>query len=112
ADAPIQRSPLLPMPRLLPPNRPRRKRNQPHRNNVLEEENFLFGWKSQSESHCLAQWLSPFVGLCPVPYSARMDLTDAECIAAVLKGDPASFEPLVKKYSPRVFATARRYARR
>jgi RNA polymerase sigma-70 factor (ECF subfamily) len=41
-----------------------------------------------------------------------MDLTDAECIAAVLKGDPASFEPLVKKYSPRVFATARRYARR
>ena len=35
-----------------------------------------------------------------------MDLTDAECIAAVLKGDPASFEPLVKKYSPRVFATA------
>src|SRR5437762_8908154 len=41
-----------------------------------------------------------------------MDLTDAECIAAVLKGDPASFEPLVKKYSPRLFATARRYARR
>ena len=41
-----------------------------------------------------------------------MELTDAECIAAVLKGDSASFEPLVKKYSPRVFATARRYARR
>ncbi len=33
-------------------------------------------------------------------------------IAAVLKGDAASFEPLVAKYSPRVFATARRYARR
>ena len=33
-------------------------------------------------------------------------------IAAVLKGDAASFEPLVQKYSPRVFATARRYARR
>jgi RNA polymerase sigma-70 factor, ECF subfamily len=30
----------------------------------------------------------------------------------VLKGDSASFEPLVEKYSPRVFATARRYARR
>jgi len=30
----------------------------------------------------------------------------------VLKGDSASFEPLVQKYSPRVFATARRYARR
>jgi RNA polymerase sigma-70 factor (ECF subfamily) len=33
-------------------------------------------------------------------------------IAAVLRGDSASFEPLVAKYSPRVFATARRYARR
>jgi len=30
----------------------------------------------------------------------------------VLRGDSASFEPLVEKYSPRVFATARRYARR
>jgi RNA polymerase sigma-70 factor (ECF subfamily) len=41
-----------------------------------------------------------------------MDRTEAELIAAVLRGDPASFEPLVQKYSPRVFATARRYARR
>src|SRR5262244_1622113 len=41
-----------------------------------------------------------------------MDPTDADLIAAVLKGDVASFEPLVEKYSPRVFATARRYARR
>jgi RNA polymerase sigma-70 factor (ECF subfamily) len=41
-----------------------------------------------------------------------MEPTDAELIAAVLKGDAASFEPLVRKYSPRVFATARRYARR
>jgi RNA polymerase sigma-70 factor (ECF subfamily) len=41
-----------------------------------------------------------------------MELTDAELIAAVLKGDRASFEPLVRKYSPRVFSTARRYARR
>jgi RNA polymerase sigma-70 factor (ECF subfamily) len=38
--------------------------------------------------------------------------SDAGWIAAVLKGDPASFEPLVAKYQPRVFATARRYARR
>jgi len=30
----------------------------------------------------------------------------------VLKGDTASFEPLIVKYQPRVFATARRYARR
>jgi RNA polymerase sigma-70 factor, ECF subfamily len=41
-----------------------------------------------------------------------MERTDAELIAAVLKGDTASFEPLVRKYSPRLFATARRYARR
>lgn len=37
---------------------------------------------------------------------------DGDLIAAVLKGDTASFEPLVVRYSPRVFATARRYARR
>ena len=41
-----------------------------------------------------------------------MERTDAELIAAVLKGEAASFEPLVQKYSPRVFATVRRYARR
>src|SRR5512138_3555556 len=41
-----------------------------------------------------------------------MERTDAELIAAVLKGDAASFEPLVQKYSPPLFATARRYARR
>jgi RNA polymerase sigma-70 factor (ECF subfamily) len=41
-----------------------------------------------------------------------MERTEAELIAAVLAGDAASFEPLVQKYSPRVFATARRYARR
>src|SRR5437899_7768048 len=41
-----------------------------------------------------------------------MEPSEAELIAAVLKGDAASFEPLVQKYSPRVFATARRYARR
>src|ERR1051326_8548667 len=41
-----------------------------------------------------------------------MQPTEAELIAAVLKGHTASFEPLVEKYSPRIFATARRYARR
>jgi len=41
-----------------------------------------------------------------------MEPTDAELIAAVLDGDSASFEPLIQKYQPRVFATARRYARR
>ena len=41
-----------------------------------------------------------------------MEQSDAGRIAAVLKGDTAGFEPLIVKYSPRVFATARRYARR
>jgi RNA polymerase sigma-70 factor (ECF subfamily) len=41
-----------------------------------------------------------------------MEQSDAELIAAVLEGESASFELLIKKYSPRVFATARRYARR
>jgi RNA polymerase sigma-70 factor (ECF subfamily) len=41
-----------------------------------------------------------------------MEPTDAELIAAVIRGDTASFEPLLRKYQPRVFATARRYARR
>jgi len=44
--------------------------------------------------------------------AARMERADAELIAGVLNGDTPSFEPLVVKYSPRVFATARRYARR
>ena len=41
-----------------------------------------------------------------------MERSDTELIQAVLAGDPASFEPLVSKYQPRVFATARKYARR
>ncbi|RME95421.1 MAG: sigma-70 family RNA polymerase sigma factor [Verrucomicrobia bacterium] len=40
------------------------------------------------------------------------EITDAELIARVRNGDEASFEPLVRKYQARVFATARRYARR
>ena len=44
--------------------------------------------------------------------STPSERTDDELIAAVLKGDAASFEPLVVRYSPRVFAAARRYARR
>ena len=45
-------------------------------------------------------------------HSTDMELSDADLIASVLRGDTASFEPLIVKYSPRVFATARRYARR
>ncbi len=41
-----------------------------------------------------------------------MGRTDAEVIAEVLQGRTASFELLVQRHSPRVFAIARRYARR
>src|SRR5256885_6773540 len=41
-----------------------------------------------------------------------MERSEADLIAAVLKGHAAGFDRLVKKSSPRVFATARRYARR
>jgi RNA polymerase sigma-70 factor (ECF subfamily) len=41
-----------------------------------------------------------------------MEPSDGDLIAAVLGGDTASFEHLVTRHSPRVFATARRYARR
>jgi RNA polymerase sigma-70 factor (ECF subfamily) len=40
-----------------------------------------------------------------------MELSDAELIAAVLQGNTASFEPLIRKYQPRIFAMARRYSR-
>jgi DNA-directed RNA polymerase specialized sigma24 family protein len=52
-----------------------------------------------------------FVGEKPSAIVNPMERTEAELIAAALKGDTASFEPLIQKYSPRVFATARRYAR-
>jgi len=41
-----------------------------------------------------------------------MGRTDAELIADVLSGRAASFEILVERHSPRIFAIARRYARR
>lgn len=41
-----------------------------------------------------------------------MERSDSELIAAVLDGNTADFEPLVRKYQPKIFATARRYARR
>lgn len=54
----------------------------------------------------------PLVRGARLPYCAPMEQTDADHIAAVLKGDTARFEVLIEKYSPRVFASARRYARR
>jgi RNA polymerase sigma-70 factor (ECF subfamily) len=41
-----------------------------------------------------------------------MERSDDEIIRAVRGGDVEAFESLVVKYQPRVFATARRYARR
>lgn len=41
-----------------------------------------------------------------------MEISDQEHINAVLRGDTPRFEPLIARYSPRVFATARRYARK
>ncbi len=41
-----------------------------------------------------------------------MESSDAEVIAAIRAGDAALFEELVRRYQSRLFATARRYARR
>jgi len=41
-----------------------------------------------------------------------MEPSDTELIAAVRQGDVQQFETLITRYQPRVFATARRYARR
>ena len=41
-----------------------------------------------------------------------MEPNDAELIKAVLAGDTSSFEVLVARYQPRIFGTARKYARR
>ena len=54
-----------------------------------------------------------FVGLTVASgINCEVDATEQELIAEVLDGHPDSFEPLVVKYQPRVFAIARRYARR
>src|SRR3954469_14107284 len=44
--------------------------------------------------------------------SEQATRSDQELIAAVLRGETACFEGLIAKYSPRIFGTARRYARR
>jgi len=40
-----------------------------------------------------------------------IEVPDSELVAAVRAGDTARFEVLVQRYQPRLFATARRYAR-
>ncbi len=67
-------------------------------------------WKAIARD---GRWLSPFrlsrgLADCPRP----VERTDEEIVAAVRAGDTASFEELVRRYQPRVFASARRYARR
>ncbi|MSU64160.1 MAG: sigma-70 family RNA polymerase sigma factor [Pedosphaera sp.] len=49
-----------------------------------------------------------------MPASGQTDspTPDAELVGAVLRGDTASFEDLLRRYQPRIFAMARRYARR
>lgn len=44
--------------------------------------------------------------------AADASAADHELVRAVLAGDTARFEELVRRHQPRVFATARRYARR
>ncbi len=41
----------------------------------------------------------------------QMELSDDELVAAVKNGDHASFESLIVRYQPRVFAIARKHAR-
>ena len=67
-----------------------------------------FSAKDYAEVTCVA---FNFVAADSFGIVTSVERTEAELIAAVLQGDAASFEPLVQKYSPRVFATARRYAR-
>lgn len=57
------------------------------------------------------QWLAAANQSEPVS-RPPIEPTDAERIRAVLKGDQESFEPLIRKYQGRVFATVRRYAKR
>jgi RNA polymerase sigma-70 factor (ECF subfamily) len=47
-----------------------------------------------------------------IPARPVVGPSDAEVIEAVLNGSTNSFETIIRRYQPRVFATARRYARR
>ena len=68
-------------------------------------------FSATNEPSCSGAMAFAFVRENPSAIVPPMERTEAELIAAVLKGDSSSFEPLIQKYSPRVFATARRYAR-
>jgi RNA polymerase sigma-70 factor (ECF subfamily) len=59
-----------------------------------------------------SRWLSAFVSEFGLAASRPVEPDDQQLIAAVRRGDTSAFEPIVRKYQPRIFATARRYARR
>lgn len=59
-----------------------------------------------------SRWLSAFVIESGLAASRPVEPDDQQLIAAVRGGDISAFEPIVRKYQPRVFATARRSARR
>jgi RNA polymerase sigma-70 factor (ECF subfamily) len=69
------------------------------------------GFSATSAPALTAAMAFAVVGEKPSGIVPPMERTEAELIAAAVNGDTASFEPLIQKYSPRVFATARRYAR-
>jgi len=52
-------------------------------------------------------WLDAFADTLPA-----VEPEDRDLVEAVRAGDTASFEVLIRKYQPRIFATVRRYARR
>ncbi len=73
---------------------------------------FRLGLGLRSESHCFGGGfpLLPLFGQWQT--ASPVERKDEDIVAAVRQGDTASFEELVRRYQPRVFATARRYARR
>jgi RNA polymerase sigma-70 factor (ECF subfamily) len=65
-----------------------------------------------TEAIALERWLSALVTGPGLAASRPVEPDDQQLIAAVRRGETEAFEPLVQKYQPRIFATARRYARR
>ena len=69
-------------------------------------------WVNDWKAIAARRWLSAFETQRLAGTLRAVERNDAELVAAVRGGDTASFEELVRKYQPRVFVTARRYARR
>jgi RNA polymerase sigma-70 factor (ECF subfamily) len=67
---------------------------------------------STAAGHLISMYAEPQCSNPAMTDTRASEPGDGELIAAVLAGDTESFELLVKRYQPKVFATARRYARR